>query len=101
MVFLVTVTSTDPMPFYCTQGTHCTRGMHGVINGAGKQTLQSYRDSISVNRNAVAPATIGGGEMVANNVSNILPAQNLGAAGSVKVSVISAFSAVGLALLIA
>ena len=81
MVFQVPVTSTDPMVFYCTQGEHCTRGMHGVLNGAGSQTLKSYRDSITVNRDAVAPSTIGGGKMVANNVTNILSAEAPGGGG--------------------
>jgi hypothetical protein len=101
MVFQVLVTSTDPIPFYCSQGEHCTRGMHGVINGAGQRTLQSYRSSITVNRNGVAPARIGGGELVANNISNIIPAKTPGAAGSTKASLVSVVAALGLALLIA
>lgn len=101
MVFQVPVTSTDPMVFYCTQGQHCTRGMHGVVNGAGDQTLQSYRSSINVNKNAVVPSTVGGGQMIANDISNILPAETPGAAGSVKVSLASIFVSAALALLIA
>ena len=75
--------------------------MHGVLNGAGDQTLKSYRSSITVNRNAVAPTTIGGGTMLANNVSNILPAESPGGAGSVKVSLASIVVGLCLALLIA
>ncbi|ERF72708.1 hypothetical protein EPUS_04761 [Endocarpon pusillum Z07020] len=101
MVFRVPVTSTDPMVFYCTQGTHCTRGMHGVVNGADDQTLQSYRRSITVNRNAVAPNTTGGGEMVPNNISRILPAETPGAACSAKASLVLILVGLGLALLIA
>jgi hypothetical protein len=101
MVFQVPVTSTDPIVFYCTQGEHCTRGMHGVLNGAGDETLQSYRSSITVNKNAAAPTTIGGGKMLANNISNILPAKSPGAAGSVKVSLASTVVGLSLALLIA
>lgn len=101
MVFRVPVTSTDPMVFYCTQGQHCTRGMHGVVNPSGDQTLQSYRRSITVNRDAVAPNTIGGGEMVPNNISRILPAETPGAAGSAKVSLALIFVGLGFALLIA
>jgi hypothetical protein len=96
MVFHVPVTSTDPIVFYCTQGQHCTRGMHGVVNGAGDQTLQSYRSSITVNKDAVAPTTISGGEMVSNDISKILPAETSGAAGSAKVSL--ALISVGLSL---
>ncbi|KAF7505918.1 hypothetical protein GJ744_012453 [Endocarpon pusillum] len=101
MVFRVPVKSTDPIVFYCTQGQHCTRGMYGVVNGAGDKTLQSYRRSITVNRNAVAPTTIGGGEMVSNEISRILPAETPGAAGSTKVSLALIFVGLGLALLIA
>ena len=89
------------MVFYCTQGEHCTRGMHGVLNGAGSQTLKSYRDSITVNRDAVAPSTIGGGKMVANNVTNILSATAPGGAGSIGISVASIIVGLGSALLLA
>ena len=101
MVFQVPVTSTDPLVFYCTEGQHCTRGMYGVVNGAGDQTLQSYRSSIDVNKDAVAPTTVGGGEMVPNDISKILPAEIPGAASSAKVSLALIFVGLGLALLIA
>lgn len=100
MVFQVPVTSTDPLVFYCTTGQHCTRGMYGVINGASDQTLKSYRSKITVNKDAVAPTTIGGGQMVANEMSNVLPAKTAVAAGSVTVSLASIFVSASLALLI-
>jgi hypothetical protein len=73
--------------------------MYGVINGAGDQTLKAYRDSIDVNKNAVAPTAVQGGVIRPNNVSNILPAANFGVAGSARVSVMSAFAGVLVALL--
>ena len=101
MIFQVPVNSTDPMVFYCTQGEHCTRGMHGVLNGAGDKTLKSYRDSINVNQVAVAPPTVGGGELLANDISNILPSDTAGAASSAKFSLASTIVGLSLALLIA
>lgn len=101
MVFQVPVASTDPIVFYCTQGEHCTRGMHGVLNGAGDFTLQSYRDSIDVNRNGVAPDTVRGGELLANSVSNIIPAESPGSGSSVKVSIASIVVGLGFAMLVA
>lgn len=96
-VFQVEVNNTDPIVFYCAQGPHCTRGMHGVINGQGSQTLRSYRDSIDVNFEATVPAVINGtgGTFEPNTVDRILPAQDPNAAGTIKVSAASAVAAAG------
>lgn len=101
MVFQVEVVTTDPIVFYCTQGTHCTRGMHGVLNGAGDLTLQSYRDSIDVNFVGVAPTEVGGGTLLPNDISNILPAETPGAASSTRISLISVAAGIGLTLFLA
>ncbi|ETN42084.1 uncharacterized protein HMPREF1541_04023 [Cyphellophora europaea CBS 101466] len=102
MVFNVEVNSTDPIAFYCAQGPHCARGMHGVVNGAGDQTLRSYRNSIDVNFDATIPTEEPGfgGELVANNVSNIIPAVDPNAAGSIQVSLIATCAAVALTLFV-
>ena len=89
MIFQVQVMTTDPIVFYFTQGTHCTRGMYGVLIGAGDQTLKSYRDSITADKPGVAPNTIGGGRLLPNSVANILSAPNTDSATSVKGSILS------------
>jgi hypothetical protein len=97
-VFRVEVNNTDPMVFFCALGPHCTRGMHGVVNGAGDQTLKSYTDKIDVNFDATVPAEEPGtgGRLVPNTVANILPAEDPSAAGQMRASV-GIVSAVGMA----
>lgn len=86
------------MVFYCPTGQHCSRGMHGVVNGAGGKTLGSYRASITSYRNAVAPTRIGGGELVNNTVANIR-SDKLGAApASSRASLMSVVAALSFAL---
>lgn len=101
-VFRVEVNDTNPIVFYCAQAVHCTRGMHGVVNGNGDETLKSYRDSINVNFEATVPSVVNGtgGQFVPNTIENILPAEDPNAAGSLKVSMASAVAAgvFGLAL---
>ena len=101
MVFQVPVTNTNPWVFYCTQGTHCTRGMYGVLNGAGDQTLTSYTESITANKNGVAPNNVGGGRLLANNVSNIMTGSSelVDGAGSIRNSLLSVAVGLGVALL--
>jgi hypothetical protein len=101
MVFQVPVTSTDPMVFYCAQGQHCSRGMHGVVNGAGQRTLASYRSSITIYKNAGIPTRIQGGQAVPNNLANILPSLRQSSAGSSKASLAAVVAAVGLVLVVA
>jgi hypothetical protein len=100
MVFQVRVNNSDPMPFYCTTGEHCTRNMHGVVNGRGDFTLRSYRSSITVNRDAVAPTAIGGGTLLPNNITNILegPADFLGEGVAMRASLLSVVLGVSVAL---
>jgi len=40
--FTITITSTDPIFFYCSQDSHCGVGMSGVIN-QGSDTLDAYQ----------------------------------------------------------
>jgi hypothetical protein len=89
-VFRVEVNDTQPMVFYCAQGPHCTRGMHGVVNGQGDETLRSYRGRIDKNFEATVPAMLPGmgGRLVPNSVENILPAEDPNAAGALRVSAV-------------
>lgn len=48
-------------------------GMFGVVNGAGDQTRQAYKDNIPTpNLFAMAPDFVGGGELVNNTAENIM-----------------------------
>jgi len=44
LTFSVSVSSTDPFVFYCSQpaGSHCKAGMFGVVNPSGGMTLEAY-----------------------------------------------------------
>ncbi|KAJ2896191.1 hypothetical protein MKZ38_005759 [Zalerion maritima] len=59
-VFQVTMNSTDPMVFYCTQSNHCAQGMIGVVNADDGQ-LDGYKTNASAIANAVAPKSVFGG----------------------------------------
>ncbi|KAJ6444408.1 mitochondrial ATPase (Afg1) [Purpureocillium lavendulum] len=66
--FRVTVTNTDPMPFYSSQGDECTRGMVGIINPKGDKTLEKYRSKAVTLAGAVTPGNNAyGGDMVDTN----------------------------------
>ncbi|KAM0254385.1 hypothetical protein ACHAQJ_006854 [Trichoderma viride] len=62
-VFQVTVNSTDPIFFYCSQNTlsHCISGMSGVVNANSSQTLSAYQKAAKSAKSASNPdAPIGG-----------------------------------------
>lgn len=99
-IWLLPVTSTEPTPFYCTMGTHCSRGMHGVINGAGARTFQAYRSSITTYKAGGQPLRIAGGQTVANSLQNIISTRLPGAAGSNSASLVSLGAALGLTALL-
>jgi hypothetical protein len=77
--------------------------MYGVVNGRNDQTIKSYRDKITVNFAGVAPGNVGGGRLLANNVSNIIsdqaPAPADGA-GSVRASVGALVLGLGVAMFV-
>jgi plastocyanin len=54
-VFQITITDSNPIWYYCPQGTHCQAGMSGVINqgyDVGDATLAEYK------RNSVGSVTV-------------------------------------------
>jgi hypothetical protein len=53
------------MVFYCTKEMHCSKGMYGVVNPSGQQTLENYAALITSPKASTAPPTVGGGEFVA------------------------------------
>ncbi|UNI21868.1 Peroxisome-assembly ATPase [Purpureocillium takamizusanense] len=66
--FRVTVTNTDPTPFYSSQGDECIRGMVGIINPSGDKTLEKYRSRAVTLAASVTPGNNAyGGDMVDNN----------------------------------
>lgn len=73
--FIVNVTSTDPIWFYCSLGPHCLDGMVGVVNPPSGQTVSDYIDQASKTVvRASAPAVLQGG---------ILTTMTVGSSGSV------------------
>lgn len=63
-VFSITVNTTDPIPFYCSQlspAPHCPFGMVGVINPSGSNTAASFAASAKNAQTVTAPAAVSGG----------------------------------------
>lgn len=54
-MFQVTVASTAPAVYYCSQTQHCARGMYAVINPSGQNTLQQYGSRVTANITAIDP----------------------------------------------
>ncbi|KAK4081177.1 uncharacterized protein Triagg1_2709 [Trichoderma aggressivum f. europaeum] len=71
--FQVKVNSTDPIFFYCAQNTfsHCKNsGMSGVVNGPSSgNTLAAYRSAAKNVKSASNPASVFGGQLVADTSS--------------------------------
>ncbi|KAK3389618.1 Cupredoxin [Podospora didyma] len=75
-VFQYTVTTTDPIVFYCSQntGTHCVKGMAGVINPSGDKALAPYIAAASkVTTGAVSPPGNSFGGAVVNATTTDTP----------------------------
>ncbi|KAL3442705.1 Cupredoxin [Aspergillus insuetus] len=69
-VFQITITDSNPIWYYCPQGTHCQAGMSGVINqryGEGDATLAEYK------RNSVGSVTVIPDEVVGEAIANPNP----------------------------
>jgi len=61
--FVVNVTSTDPIWFYCSLASHCQEGMAGVVNPPSGQTLSDYTNAAMKVAHASAPAGLTGGSL--------------------------------------
>lgn len=70
-VFQVTVNSTDPMFFYCSQNvlSHCISGMSGVVNPNSTQTLDAYQKAAKNAKDATNPSAPVGGKLVSSGSS--------------------------------
>ncbi|KAH8816034.1 Cupredoxin [Xylogone sp. PMI_703] len=60
-VFLVTVTSTDPIWYYCSAPGHCPAGMVGVVNPPANQTIGAFRSAAQNADSVSAPSSVQGG----------------------------------------
>jgi hypothetical protein len=61
MTFVVNVTSTDPIWFYCSLASHCQSGMSGVVNAPSGETIDMYKSAAQSVARASAPASPQGG----------------------------------------
>jgi len=61
MTFVVNVTSTDPIWFYCSLASHCADGMVGVVNPPADQTIEQYAAAAQSIGQGSAPASVAGG----------------------------------------
>jgi len=62
MTFVVNVTSTDPIWFYCSLALHCGSGMVGVVNPPADKTIEQYA-AAAQGKSASAPAALTGGSL--------------------------------------
>jgi len=65
--FVVNVTSTDPIWFYCYLASHCQAGMAEVVNPPSGQTLSDYTNAAMKVSQASAPASETGGVLTSIN----------------------------------
>lgn len=60
-IFVVEVTSTDPIFFYCGAPGHCPSGMCGVVNPTSDETFAAYQASCKAATSVGVPSAVGGG----------------------------------------
>jgi hypothetical protein len=113
----VTVNSTDPIFFYCSQASHCSQGMVGAVNPTSAQTVAAFQNAAK-GATSESPASVFGGVVgpASASTSSAAPSKTAssggsgsggygggpvpGAAGVTKASVAGALGAVGLAVLL-
>jgi hypothetical protein len=75
--FRVTVTTSDPLVFYCSAGRHCQDGMYGVVNPttndnsseAGRYNLAAYAVLAKNASGNVSPPAVVGGTLAFNGTT--------------------------------
>ncbi|KAK3318861.1 hypothetical protein B0H66DRAFT_603428 [Apodospora peruviana] len=116
-VFRVTINDTQPIVFYCSQntGTHCKKGMFGVVNAGVELTLEPYAKAANGSDSAgspeggpyggvfealqATPSTTDGGSSPSSSPTNGAPAPSgTNGAGALGVSFVG-MAAVGAAAL--
>ncbi|KAF2710589.1 hypothetical protein K504DRAFT_405927, partial [Pleomassaria siparia CBS 279.74] len=67
--FVMNVTTTDPIWYYCSTPTHCINGMVGGINlpTDGNQTVQAYKDASAKASGQTSPQKIFGGTLLTDD----------------------------------
>ncbi|KID92372.1 extracellular serine-rich protein [Metarhizium guizhouense ARSEF 977] len=68
-VFRVTMNNTDPMAFYSSQGDECPKGMVGMVNPSGTETLDDYKKRAGGLARGVTPGNSPYGGDVTGNAS--------------------------------
>ncbi|KAF7552966.1 hypothetical protein G7046_g7253 [Stylonectria norvegica] len=109
-VFQVTINSTDPIPFYSSQGDECAKGMVGIVNPSSNKTLDDYKKRASELSSGVTPgkATFGGklvdsGDADSDDKDDKSESSkdDKDAAGSLRVPLFGVLGALGLAVFLA
>jgi len=62
-VFTISINTTDPIFFYCSQSVHCQSGMVGVINPSTTETLNQYKAAAASASSISAPSNVQGGTL--------------------------------------
>lgn len=75
----MTVNSTDPIFFYCSQAGHCGTGMVGAVNPSSSQTLDAFR-SAAQGKSSSSPANVFGGQVGPASGSTTTTTTSAGAA---------------------
>jgi len=78
--FVVNVTSTDPIWFYCSLASHCQSGMAGVVNPPSGKTIKDYTDAAAKVQQASAPAAMTGG--ILTSIDEAAESTSMGISGS-------------------
>lgn len=65
--FVVNVTSTDPIWFYCSLSSHCQSGMAGVVNPPAGESITDYQNAAMSVKRASALASVTGGILTSIN----------------------------------
>jgi len=82
--FVVNVTSTDPIWFYCSLASHCQAGMAGVVNPPSGKTIKDYTDAAAKVQHASAPAAMTGGvlTMIDESAESTMMSTSMSISGS-------------------
>ncbi|KAK1836896.1 hypothetical protein QBC39DRAFT_326322 [Podospora conica] len=102
-VFRVTINSTDPIVFYCSQntGSHCKSGMVGTINAAEARGVDFYKALAANASTAVSPPRVFGGQLVLSppppNSSTTLTSTSTASASTSTLTATSTATATGTA----
>jgi len=80
--FVVDVTSTDPIWFYCSLQKHCQNGMVGVVNPPSGKTIQDYSNAAQAVAAASAPGGLTGGVLTTIEDSSSTTASSSGSSAT-------------------